>query len=69
MAATRASGTATLRYGSMKELVLGMTVVLPDGRVIKTGGRAPESAAGYDLTHLSLAPKVSYSPIVGQDLA
>ena len=52
MASTRASGTMTVRYGTMKDLVLGMTVVLPDGRIIKTGGRARKSSAGYDLTRL-----------------
>ena len=52
MASTGASGTTTVKYGAMKQLVLGLKVVTPSGEIVNTSRRARKTSAGYDLTHL-----------------
>ena len=52
MVATGASGTNAVRYGTMRENILGLTVVMPNGEIVLTGGRARKSSSGYDLTRL-----------------
>ena len=52
MAATNAAGTTTIRYGKMRANILGLEAVLADGTIVRTGGRARKTSAGYDLTSL-----------------
>jgi len=54
MAATRASGTNAVRYGTMKDNVLNLTAIMPDGSLMKTANRAKKTSAGYDLTRLMI---------------